>query len=104
MRSGKPGIALTACRSALSVVFLVVIRLGCVAAAFTLAFAFFAMASQGWVKKWVLIIIDDSGGRKLGGFSRSVPGLEAAYRGLLGSAHADPLAITGAVVVHVLAG
>ena len=62
------------------------------------------MASQWWVKKWVLIIIEDSGGRKLGGFSRSVPGLEAACRGLLGSAHADPLAITGAQVVHVLAG
>ena len=45
-----------------------------------------------------------SGGRKLGGFSRSAPGLEAACRCLLGSAHADPLAITGAVVVHVLAG
>ena len=45
-----------------------------------------------------------SGGRKLGGFSRSAPGLEAACRCLLGSAHADPLAITDAVVVHVLAG
>ena len=45
-----------------------------------------------------------SGGRKLGGFSRSAPGLEAACRCLLGSAHADPLAITDAVVFHVLAG
>ena len=58
-------------------------------------------AEGGEAKKWVPAL---SGGRKLGGFSRSVPGLEAAYRCLLGSAHADPLTIAGPVVVHVLAG
>ena len=46
LRSGKPGIALTACRSALSVFFLVVIGLDCVVAAFALAIAFFAMSGQ----------------------------------------------------------
>ena len=36
---------------------------------------------------WVPVL---SSGRKLGGFSRLVPGLEAAYRCLLGPAYAGP--------------